>query len=69
MLEFLRLREYGRLVIGLAGGQAVVDDAEHAVEQVGLRREVAVTVFSSAPVLGGRAWLGGQEAERPLVAV
>ena len=40
------------LLVGLAGGQAVVQAAEEAVEQVALRGGMVVTGLSAAVVVG-----------------
>ena len=56
------------LLVGLAGGQAVVQAAEEAVEQVALRGGVVVTDVSAAVVVGAGAGRGGQCGERPAVA-
>ena len=51
----LRVREGDGLVVGLAGGQAVVQAADEAVEQVALCGGVVVAGLSAAVVVGAGA--------------
>ena len=64
----LRVWEGDGLLVGLPGGQAVVQAAEEAVEQVALRGGVVVTGVSAAVVVSAGAGRGGQCGERPAVA-
>ena len=50
-----RLGEGDGLLVGLAGGQAVVQAAEHASEQVALGRGVPVAVLAAAVVVAAGA--------------
>ncbi len=53
------------LVEELAGLEAVVELAEHAVEQVPLGLGVPVTALAPAPVVGFGSWRGCQGGEGP----
>src|SRR5579859_712416 len=60
-------REGSVLVVGLAGGQAVVEAADEAVEQVSLGGGVPVAGGAAAVVVGSGTGGGGEGGERPVV--
>src|SRR5437764_15479157 len=62
------LGEGGALVVLRAGGEAVVEDADHAVEQVALGGDVAVAGGLAAVVVGPSAGGGSEGGEGPEVA-